>query len=64
MSFLRPKSPPPPPEREDPAVAEARRKQLQAEQRRLGRQSTILTSGQGLAGDPNVSRATLLSGGI
>ena len=63
MSFLKAKSPPAIPEREDPAVVEARRKALLEEQKRLGRQATILTSGQGLAGDPNVSRATLLSGG-
>ncbi|MGH7411463.1 MAG: hypothetical protein ACREJ6_10470 [Candidatus Methylomirabilis sp.] len=62
MSFLKAKIPPPPPERDDAAVVEARRKALLAQQQSKGRASTILTSGQGLAGDPNVSRATLLSG--
>lgn len=62
MGLFKPKSPPVPPTREDPAVAEARRKALLEDQKRKGRASTILTSGQGLSGDPSVSKATLLSG--
>lgn len=55
----RPASPPPPPTVDDEAVEEARRKELLARRNRLGRASTILTSGQGASG-ANVNRKSLL----
>lgn len=55
-----PPLPAPPPSRDDEAVQEAARK----ERRRLllaqGRDSTILTSGQGVTAPANAARKTLL----
>lgn len=56
-----PKLPPPAPvpEREDPAIAEAARRQRLAEKRRRGVRSTLLTGGLGDTADPNVRRPSL-----
>ncbi len=51
---------PKPPTRDDEAVAEARRKELQAEKLRKGRSSTILTGPSGLTGDSLAPAPTLL----
>ena len=48
------------PTREDPAVAEAARKQRLAIQLQRGRQSTLLTGGQGVQGPANLQFKTLL----
>lgn len=57
-----PKTPPPPPP--DPYIAE---KELEEEKLRerirrgtIGRKSTILTGGQGVMGEPTITRKTLL----
>lgn len=55
-----PPPPPPPPTREDPAVEEAARKARIAAARAKGRQSTILTSGQGVADQAPIQTKTLL----
>jgi hypothetical protein len=47
-----PPPPPPPPTREDPAIAEAARKQRLAEKQRKGRASLNITGGEGVMGDP------------
>jgi hypothetical protein len=68
MSFLSPSMPsvPPAPKpvtREDPAVAEARRRELLAERARTGRQAQVVTgagTGAGLLGPATVVRPTLL----
>ncbi|MFN0043572.1 MAG: hypothetical protein ACKVSF_10230 [Alphaproteobacteria bacterium] len=65
MSFFAPSPPPPPPlpplpSREDPAIEEARRRQLVAARRAKGRASTILTGGAGDPSDAPVQRKTLL----
>ena len=54
FGFSKPKAPaplPPFPTREDPAIAEARRRQISLEKRRKGRRASILTSGSGLDED-------------
>lgn len=48
------------PTRQSPAVQAAVAATLQAERRRKGRASTILTGPQGLTGDPLIGRKTLL----
>lgn len=48
------------PQAEDPAVAEARRKQAEALRRARGRSSTILNSAAGLTSDAIVGRPQLL----
>ena len=48
--------PPPSPTREDPAIAEARKKLRSSELRRRGRAATILTSGRGVLGAVGVDR--------
>lgn len=68
MSFLSPNVPAVPPvtppvSRTDPAVEEARRRELLAERKRVGRQAQILTgdgTATGLAGPATVVRPTLL----
>jgi len=57
-----PPPPPPPPTREDPAIAEAKEAQRQAELKRKGRKASVITGGQGVednlgtAGGPQVER--------
>lgn len=53
---------PPVPTADDPAIEEARRKELAAEQARSGAQSTILTSGLGDAAPAPVAYQTILGG--
>lgn len=61
---LAPPPPPPPvPTPDDPAIDEARRKLRQAELRRKGRRSTILTSGLGDTGAAPARRPQLGSAG-
>jgi len=65
MSFLAPSTPsvptpPPAPSMADPAVEEARRKQIEAQKRAKGRASTILTGGQGDTTTPELGKKTLL----
>ncbi len=49
--------------KEDPAMAEARRKaDAEARRRRMGRGSLWLTGPTGLTGDPMLGRPTLLGG--
>lgn len=51
-----PPPPPPPPKVDDPEVLEARRRQRDAELRRKGRASTILTGSQGAMGAANIDQ--------
>ena len=51
---------PKPPSVEDPAIAEARRREMEAEKARKGRSSTILTGPGGLSGDTLAPSPTLL----
>lgn len=65
MSFLSPSIPsapqnPTPPSMADPAVEEARRKQIEAQKRAKGRSSTILTGGQGDTTAPELGKKQLL----
>ena len=58
---------PPPVKRDDPAIADARKKQEAAELRRKGRKSLNLTGGQGVLGtaplaQPQARSAQLLGG--
>ena len=57
--FTSPKSPKVPTQ-EDPAVEEARRRELIAAKLRKGRSSTILTGPSGLSGDSLAPQPTLL----
>lgn len=65
-SFLSPPKPPTPtpppplPTREDPAVAEAARRERLAAAQRRGRRATLITGGQGAEGEAPVERKTLL----
>lgn len=43
-----PAAPAPAPKRDDPAIADARKKALAAERRRSGRRASIVTGGQGV----------------
>lgn len=52
--------PPPVPQVTDPAVEDAARRARQAEGKRKGRRSTLLTGGQGVTEDANVAKKTLL----
>jgi hypothetical protein len=52
----------PPPTQEDPAVEEARRREIIQAQRARGRAATILTSGQGVAEDAPTARRMLMGG--
>jgi len=67
MSFLSPKppalpaAPPPPPSVEDPAVQDARSRQLVADSKVKGRRATLLTGGEGV--EPgNIGKKSLLGG--
>ncbi len=65
MSFFAPSPPslpppPPAPSREDPAVEEARRRQLRAARQARGRASTILTGGEGDVSPAPAIRKALL----
>lgn len=51
-----PPPPPPPPQAEDPEVIEVRRRQRQAELRRKGRASMILTGNQEGLGAPTLDQ--------
>ena len=51
---------PKPPKGDDPAIAEARRREQIAAQNRKGRSSTILTGPSGLSGDSLAPGPTLL----
>ncbi|MGF1629624.1 MAG: hypothetical protein ACFCUT_09150 [Kiloniellaceae bacterium] len=55
-----PPPPPPPPEPDDPAIEDTRKREREAARRRRGRQATILTSGLGDTGTPQVQQPTLL----
>lgn len=55
-----PSPPPPPPEREDPAIAEARAREVVAARRLRGRASQILTGPQGVTAPAPVGRKVLL----
>ena len=62
-----PPPPPPPPTRDDPAIAEARKKLRASELRRKGRRATIITGGAGVLGEapliqPQARGAQLLGG--
>lgn len=67
MSFMSPKAPalppaaPPPPALNDPAVEEARRRELEAASKAKGRRSTLLTGGEGVEAG-NIGKKTLLGG--
>ena len=50
------------PTADDPRVEKARKKQLEAEKRRRGRGSTILTGGTGLTDEPAVGKTSLFGG--
>ena len=54
--------PPPPPTRDDPAIAEAKKKLRLAEAQRRGRQASILTPPEDELGAVNTDRPTALSG--
>ena len=54
--------PPPAPLFEDPALAEARRRALLTENKRRGATGSILTGPQGVGGEPNLGKRTLLGG--
>ncbi|MEQ8356724.1 MAG: hypothetical protein RH942_14370 [Kiloniellaceae bacterium] len=59
----KPKAPPPappPPKPDDPAIEAARKRERDAARRRRGRQATILTSGLGAPGQPQVQQPRLL----
>ena len=59
----RPPPPPPPipvPARDDPAVSQANRDARRRRQLAAGRQSTLMTGGQGVAEDANTGAKTLL----
>lgn len=65
MSFFapdppKPADPIPPPTLEDPAVEEARRKELAAARKARGRATSLLTGGQGVEGAAPTERTTLL----
>ena len=65
--FSSPSLPAPPPTpaaptREDPAVADARRKEQQLATKAKGRRSTLLTGGEGDSSDANLAKKTLLGG--
>lgn len=51
---------PPPPTLEDPGIEEARRKEVEAARKAKGRQSTVVTGGQGDQSEAPVQRKTLL----
>ena len=51
---------PEPPKGDDPAIADARRREQQAAKNRAGRSSTILTGPSGLSGDSLAPGPTLL----
>ena len=57
-----PPPPPPPPTREDPAIADAKKKLRMSERQRQGRRASILTPPEGELGAVNVDRpgATVL----
>lgn len=50
------------PSREDPAVEEARRREVVAQRKQTGRSATLLTGGQGALGEPALGRKSLLGG--
>jgi len=59
----RPPPPPPPipvPARDDPAVSQANRDARRRRQLAAGRQSTLMTGGQGVTEDANTGAKTLL----
>lgn len=55
-SIPAPAPPPPPVQRDDPAVAAAAEKRRLSEKQRKGRSAAILTGGQGVTEDANLSR--------
>lgn len=55
-----PPPPPPPPAVEDPAIEEARKKQLDVASKARGRAATLLTGGQGDTTEAPLGKATLL----
>ena len=62
-----PPAPPPPPTRDDPAIAESRKKLRASELRRKGRRASIITGGAGVLGEapliqPQARGAQLLGG--
>lgn len=62
-----PPPPPPLPKRDDPAIAESKKKLRASELRRKGRRSFILTGGRGVLGEaplaqPQAGGAQLLGG--
>lgn len=68
MSFLGgtkapalPPEPPPPPAQNDPAVQDARARQLAADNKAKGRKATLLTGGEGVEAG-NIGKKSLLGG--
>jgi len=57
-----PPAPPPPPEQNDPAVLDARKREIDAASKARGRKSTLLTGGEGITEAGNLARKTLLGG--
>ena len=57
-----PAAPPPPPRREDPSIVEARQKARLARGRRRGRRATLLTSSEGVLGDPVLNQPAARNG--
>jgi hypothetical protein len=55
-----PPPPPPPPTVEDPAIEDARKKQLDVANKARGRAATLLTGGQGDTSEAPLGKATLL----
>lgn len=53
-------APPPPPQLTDPAIQEARRRQIEQARRNKGRAATVQTSPGGLDLNTNSARKTLL----
>jgi hypothetical protein len=51
---------PPVPEKNDPALEEARRKELETDRKAKGRAATLLTGGAGATGVASIAKPTLL----
>jgi hypothetical protein len=54
--------PPPPPTRDDPAIADAKKKLRMAERQRQGRRASILAPPEDELGTPPLDRATPMNG--